>query len=110
MAKNNPKNISPETQNEAMQFAKKTNKPGQSKEQTRLIALGIQKGIAEYKKNVKSKQREADKASKRKKSQQTLTTEEVQLPVVTKSRYTILPWILLLLSWAAIAIYFITTG
>ena len=108
MAKNNPKTISPETQNEAMQFAKKTNKPGQSKEQTRLIALGIQKGIAEHKKNVKSKQREADKASKRKKSQQTLTTEELQSPVVTKSRYNILPWGLLLLSWAAMAVYFIT--
>jgi hypothetical protein len=108
MAKNNPKNISPETQNEAMQFAKKTNKPGQSKEQTRLIALGIQKGIAEYKKNAKSKQREADKASKKKKGQQTLTTEETPSPVVLKSSYPRLPWVLLLLSWAAMAVYFIT--
>lgn len=108
MAKNIHKTISPETQNEALQFAKKTNKPGQSKEQTRLIALGIQKGIAEYKKNAKYKQREADKASKKRKGQQTLTTEEVQSPVVIKSRYNSLPWVLLLLSWAAIAVYFIT--
>ncbi|MFT6925338.1 MAG: hypothetical protein ACJAZP_000918 [Psychromonas sp.] len=109
MAKNNQKTISPETQDEAMTFAKKTNKPGQSKEQTRLIALGIQKGIAEYKKNAKSKQREADKASKKNKSKQSLTTEELQPEVVVKYRYTRLPWVLLLLSWAAVAVYFITT-
>jgi len=109
MAKNNNSSISPETQNEAMLFAKKTQKPGQNKEQTRLIALGIQKGIAEYKKNAKSKQREADKASKRKKSQQLLTAEDAPSPVVIKSSYTRLPWVLLLLSWAAIAAYFITT-
>ena len=108
MAKNHQKTISPETQDEAMTFAKKTNKPGQNKDQTRLIALGIQKGIAEYKKNAKSKQREADKASKKKKSQQTLTTEDVQSEVVITPSYPRLPWVLLLLSWAAIAVYFIT--
>jgi hypothetical protein len=110
MAKNNNSTISPETQNEAMMFAKKTQKPGQSKEQTRLIALGIQKGIAEYKKNAKSKQREADKAAKKKKNQQARTTEEIQAPLVITPSSNRLPWVLLLLSWAAFAVYFITMG
>ena len=42
--------ISPETQQEAMKIARANQKPGQTKEQTQLIAQGIQKGIDEYKK------------------------------------------------------------
>lgn len=38
---------SPETVEEAERVAKATQKPGQTKEQTRLIALGVQKGIDE---------------------------------------------------------------
>ncbi|MEF1163713.1 DUF2956 family protein, partial [Vibrio parahaemolyticus] len=38
-----------ETQTEAMKIAKATQKPGQTKEQTKLIAQGIEKGIAQYK-------------------------------------------------------------
>ncbi|MCA2486923.1 MULTISPECIES: DUF2956 family protein, partial [Vibrio] len=34
-----------ETQTEAMKIAKATQKPGQTKEQTKLIAQGIEKGI-----------------------------------------------------------------
>ena len=37
--------ISPETQQEAMKVARANQKPGQTKEQTQLIAQGIQKGI-----------------------------------------------------------------
>ena len=55
MVKNKKADISLETQDEAMMIAKKTQKPGQTKEQTRLIALGIQKGIADYKKSAKNK-------------------------------------------------------
>ena len=36
--------ISPETQQEAMKIARANQKPGQTKEQTQLIAQGIQKG------------------------------------------------------------------
>ena len=36
--------ISPETQQEAMKVARANQKPGQTKEQTQLIAQGIQKG------------------------------------------------------------------
>ena len=42
--------VSPETQEESMKMAKATQRPGQSKEQTKLIAQGIQKGIEQYKK------------------------------------------------------------
>lgn len=44
---------SPQTQQEAMKVAKATQKPGQTKEQTKLIAQGIEKGIALYKKQQK---------------------------------------------------------
>ncbi len=55
---------SQETQTEAMKIAKSTQKPGQTKEQTKLIAQGIEKGIAQYKKQQKERNRQADKAKK----------------------------------------------
>jgi len=55
---------SQQTQDEAMAIAKGTQRPGQVKEQTRLIAQGIQTGIDQYKKQQKSKTRELDKKHK----------------------------------------------
>ena len=102
--------ISQETQDEAMQIAKKTQKPGQAKEQTRLIALGIQKGIAEYKKSIKSKQRQADKAKK--KHQKSTAQINVQTPEIQPSEpapnSTKLPWSLLVISWLGFAAYIIS--
>lgn len=57
--------ISEETKAEAMKIARGTQKPGQTKEQTKLIAQGIEKGIAEYKKQQKVKARERDKIRKK---------------------------------------------
>lgn len=71
MAKHNATNISNETVEEALAIAKKTQKSGQSKEQTRLIAQGIQKGIAEYKKSVKAKLIKLKRNCKNKNRQQT---------------------------------------
>ncbi|WP_438883914.1 DUF2956 family protein, partial [Bacillus cereus group sp. BC317] len=51
---------SPQTQQEAQAIAKASQKPGQTKEQTKLIAQGIEKGIALYKKQQKEKSRQAD--------------------------------------------------
>jgi len=106
MAKN--KEISQETQDEALKIAKKTQKKGQTKEQTRLIALGIQKGIADYKKTAKNKLRQADKAKKK----QQPTKEQIkqpdiisQIPQPTKNT-AILPWGLLVISWLGFAAYF----
>ena len=52
------KQASSETIDEAMKISKGIQRPHQAKEQTRLIAQGIQKGIAEYKKQQKGKAHE----------------------------------------------------
>lgn len=109
MAKHN-NSISEETQNEAMAIAKKTQKPGQSKEQTKLIAQGIQKGIAEYKKSAKNKLRQADKAKKKKQQQQAQIANENSEPIQAQSSNTKLPWGLLILSWVLFGAYFFTQG
>ena len=104
MKKNN--DISPETQDEAAAIAKQTQKPGQTKEQTRLISLGIQKGIAEYKKQVKGKQREADKAKKKnQKNADQRASEKPLVPENVTKKSTLLPWSLLLISWLGFAAY-----
>ena len=110
MAKNKKEQISQETQEEAMLIAKKTQKPGQTKEQTRLIALGIQKGIAEYKKSIKNKQRQADKAKKKrqKTGQQTKPQEVTAQPPAKPKDTALLPWSLLIISWLGFAAYFLT--
>jgi len=50
---------------EALRIARSTQVPGQTKEQTRLIAKGIEKGIALYKQQQNAKAREQDKARKK---------------------------------------------
>jgi len=108
MAKNNANAVSDATVEEALAIAKKTQKPGQSKEQTRIIAQGIQKGIAEYKKSAKAKQRQADKAQKKQQKQkqsqnsqqETITTE------LSEPKNPLLPWGLLVASWLFFALYF----
>jgi hypothetical protein len=52
-------------QEESLRMARATQKPGQTKEQTKLIAQGIAKGIEMYKKQQSAKARERDKARKR---------------------------------------------
>ena len=98
--------ISPETQQEAMKIARANQKPGQTKEQTQLIAQGIQKGIDEYKKQMKARAREASRQKKQqaraKQPQQGEHEEEAQeIELVEISRQHPLPWVLLVLSWLA---------
>ncbi|PKF60812.1 DUF2956 domain-containing protein [Psychromonas sp. psych-6C06] len=111
MAKHNATNISNETVEEALAIAKKTQKSGQSKEQTRLIAQGIQKGIAEYKKSVKAKQRQADKAQKKlqKQKQTADTSQPTTINVSQEAKPAKLPWVLLVASWGIFALYFFFT-
>ncbi|OOE97122.1 DUF2956 domain-containing protein [Salinivibrio sp. IB643] len=101
--------ISPETQQDAMRVAKATQKPGQTKAQTKLIAQGIEKGIAQYKKEQKAKAREQDKARKKqqnkpssaapvKTSQAPVDDSSPAEPGLDKS-YSSLPWLLLVVSW-----------
>jgi len=103
---------SQQTQQEAMAVAKATQKPGQSKEQTKLIAQGIEKGIALYKKQQKEKSRQADKAKKKtikaKRVEQENAHEVEQQQVTettTQSKNAILPWSLLIISWIGFIIY-----
>lgn len=106
MAKNKNSEISVETQEEALAIAKKMQKPGQTKEQTRLIAQGIQKGIAEYKKTAKNKHRQADKAKKKKQQENQTTEGEAQNELTTETENSNrIPWILLFSSWAGFATY-----
>jgi len=97
--------VSEETQDEAMKIAKGTQKPGQTKEQTKLIAQGIQKGIDIYKKQHKAKSRDLNKQLKSvAKEKQKPREADVIETVVAKQHW--LPWTLLLISWSAFAASF----
>ncbi len=98
--------VSEETKNEALALAKGTQQPGQSKEQTRLIAQGVQKGIDLYKKQQKAKARELDRRLKKAQS----SGEPVQEEASTEQEQQggsggALPWSLLILSWLGFAAY-----
>ncbi|ART79882.1 DUF2956 domain-containing protein [Oceanisphaera avium] len=102
-----------ETQAEAERIAKATQKPGQTKEQTRLIAQGVQKGIDEYKKQQKVRARAADKAKKQRIKNAVLEENESQfmqaereLTPVSHSYGAWLPWALLMVSWLGFALFY----
>jgi len=90
------------THDEAMRIARGRQRPGQTKEQTKLIAQGIQEGIKQYRKQQNARARELDKKLKKVK-QQLAPPEvheiEVQERVVYRQHW--LPWALLVLSWLA---------
>ena len=105
MAKHPKKHqLSKASQDEAMRVARGRQRPGQTREQTRLIAQGIQKGIEQFKKQQNVKARELDK--KLKKVNQQIASPaahkvEVQERVIYRQHW--LPWVLLALSWLALA-------
>ncbi|MCE9685432.1 DUF2956 domain-containing protein [Shewanella sp. AS16] len=95
-------NISSETQEQALKLARATQSQGQTKEQTKLIAQGIEKGIAEYKKLHKAKARERDKLRKqqlRSKSRSGDGCREQEAALPQPQAGGRLPWVLLGLSW-----------
>ncbi|MDQ7076145.1 MAG: DUF2956 domain-containing protein [Gammaproteobacteria bacterium] len=96
--------VSEETQQEALKIAKQTQRPGQNKEQTRLIALGVQKGIELYKKQQKSVARERDKLRKKalKQGQDVMESRPEKAPFFQRSA---VPWFLLLLSWVGFLLF-----
>jgi len=99
--------VSPELQEQALKVAKGTQKPGQTKEQTKLIAQGIEKGIAEYKKQQGKKIREQDKLRKQKIKQREKENTEQEEEILPENRVLILPWALLGLSWLVFIAYFL---
>ena len=103
------KSVSPETQEKALKVARGTQKKGQTKEQTKLIAQGIEKGIAEYKKQQSQKSRERDKTRKqqlKEKKQQADGDNAVK----QTSKNNNLPWVLLALSWLGFVGYAVILG
>lgn len=91
-----------------MKIARATQREGQSKEQTKLIAQGIQKGIEHYKKQQKAKYRELDKRRKK------IAVSEVpsgsdnhqEQEIIVEQKHW-LPWLLLLFTWLGIGTYFL---
>ena len=91
---------------EATRIARGTQRPGQTKEQTKLIAQGIHKGIEQYKKQQSAKTRELDKKRK-KANQKVMPSDEneiqIQERIVYKQQW--LPWLLLVFTWLIVAVY-----
>ena len=110
MTKKKAEKVSPETQDNAMKAAMATQRPGQTKEQTKLIAQGIQKGISHYKKQHKSKSRDLNKKiHKISKVQESLKTTSAMPIEGNKPTQNSLPWILLGISWLMFIAYITIT-
>ncbi|MBA35814.1 MAG: hypothetical protein CMI14_10325 [Oleispira sp.] len=109
-----PKSISEQTKTDALKIAKGIQKTGQTKEQTKLISQGIEKGIALYKQQQKAKTREADKLRKQELKAKQKADAEMAEEIIEEvkgngfSRY--LPWGLLILSWAGFVAFQVLTN
>ena len=91
---------------EALRIARGTQRPGQTKEQTRLITQGIQKGIEQYKKQQSAKARELDRNLKKAKQQPAENPSgEIEIHEKIVYRHHWLPWVLLALSWICMLLY-----
>ena len=98
--------VSGKVKEDAMKIARATQRPGQTKEQTKLISQGIQKGIEQYKKLHKDKARELDKRLKAELNK--LEAEpSVNQPIENDTTNNKLPWVLLIISWLGFATYFV---
>ena len=100
--------VSDKIKDDAMKIARGTQRPGQTKEQTKLIAQGIQKGIDQYKKQQNVKARELDKRLKKavvSNASNKSSTDNTLEPVAVKSNN--LPWVLLIISWLCFAAYIV---
>jgi hypothetical protein len=109
MTKNTYQKPSFQTQEEALKMARGTQRPTQSKEQTKLIAQGIQKGIDLYKRQQKEKSRELNRKLKKLSGQKQplLASDELDMPSSIIYRQHWLPWLLLFLTWSSVGIYFV---
>ena len=100
--------VSDKIKDDAVKIARGTQRPGQTKEQTKLIAQGIQKGIDQYKKQQNAKARELDKKLKKVVVSNTAnksSANDTPESVTVKSNK--LPWLLLILSWLGFAAYIV---
>jgi len=102
--------IAREVQLEAEQIANGLKAPGQTKEQTRLIARGIQRGIETYRRKQAEKARDFDKELKKLKKQENAAEvgeNSVEDSVLYRQHW--LPWTLFGISLAA-HLYLVLTG
>jgi hypothetical protein len=107
MTKNTYQKPSQQTQEEALKLARGTQRPAQTKEQTKLITQGIQKGIDLYKKQQKEKARTLNrhqkKLTRRKEPSMESVDDESAERIVYRQHA--LPWLLLILTWLSIGIF-----
>ena len=87
-----------EVQQSAAKIAAGMKKPVQTKEQTKLVEQGIQKGIEQYKKVHKAKARDADKAKKKLQKAKLVTITD-DAAVANESKSSFVPWLLRAISW-----------
>lgn len=100
MPKYSKQAVSDKSLEEAQAITKGTQKPGQTKEQSKLITQGIAKGIEQYKKQQKAKIREKDKQLKKEiKSKTPDTTPNIETKAKSHLALILLPWLLLVVSW-----------
>lgn len=104
---NESEKISKEAQAKALKIAKGTQRPKQTKDQTKLIAQGIEKGISEYRKLEKAKARERDKLRKKEHRAKKTDNEEEASAGAHIEYFRLIPWLLLTLSWAGFATYYL---
>lgn len=106
--------VVPKAEEEARAIARGTQKPGQTKEQTKLIAQGIKKGIELYKKQQNTTARELDKKRKQALKQLAQQVENaaptLPLPQVVEYKQHWLPWLLLVLTWVGMGVYLAMFG
>ena len=109
MTKNSYQKPSQQTQAEALKIARGIQRPAQTKEQTRLIAQGIQNGIDLYKKQQKEIARDLNRSLNKISSQkkQSIDSDDRELHEIIVYRQHWLPWLLLLVTWLGVGIYFV---
>lgn len=95
---------------EALKIANSQHIEGQTREQTRLIAAGIQRGMEQFLRQQSEKARELDKRVKKARRltaapQQTEQTVEVAAPKGNPLLQSWLPWGMLIASWFFFAVY-----
>lgn len=107
MTKYKKQAVSEKSQLEAETITKGTQKPGQTKEQSKLIAQGIAKGIELYKKQQKAKLREKNKQAKKELKEKASETEAItEVSTAKHSILSLLPWGLLVASWIGFALFY----
>lgn len=108
-----------DTQIQAEKIANGTKSPGQTKAQTKLISQGIEKGIAEYKKQQKAKARTIEKDKKKQTKEKNALNEQNGLNSLENNavglkgkasfnKAVLVPWLMLALTWYGIAYYYFT--